>query len=48
MGQFGLVLVGEKVVVITSIFFENSVVGFLRLRMMGKKVNFCLKIRGKR
>ena len=52
MGQCGLVS-GEKVVVITSIFFENPVGGFLRLRMMGKKkrkrkVNFCLKMSGKR
>ena len=35
---------------ITSIFFENPVGGFLRLRMMEKKerVNFCLKMSGKR
>ena len=36
MGQCGL-LSGEKVVVINSIFFENPVGGFLRLRMMEKK-----------
>ena len=28
---------GEKVAVITSIFSENPIGGFLRLRMMGKK-----------
>ena len=36
MGQYRLVL-GERVAVITSIFFENPVDGFLRLRMMGEK-----------
>ena len=40
MGQCGLVSAGEKVVVITSIFFENPVGDFLRLRMMGKKSKF--------
>ena len=53
MRQCRLVSAGEKVVVITSIFFENPTGGFLRLRMMGKKkrkrkVNFCLKMSGKR
>ena len=48
MGQYRLVS-GERVAVITSIFFENPIGGFLRLRMMGKKkVNFCLKMSGKR
>ena len=47
--QGRLVSGGEKVVVITSIFFENPVGGFLRLRMMKKKrVNFCLKMSGKK
>ena len=47
--QCRLVSGGEKVVVITSIFFENPVGGFLRLRMMKKKrVNFCLKMSGKK
>ena len=36
MGQCGLVS-GENVAVINSIFFENPVGGFLRLRMMKKK-----------
>ena len=36
MGQYRLVS-GERVAVITSIFFENPIGGFLRLRMMGKK-----------
>ena len=49
MRQCRLVSGGEKVVMITSIFFENLVGGFLRLRMMKKKrVNFCLKMSGKR
>ena len=43
---------GGEIVVITSIFFENPVGGFLRLRMMKKKkkkrVIFCLKMSGKR
>ena len=38
-GQCGFVS-GEKVAVINSIFFENPVDGFLRLRMMGKKSKF--------
>ena len=43
MGQSGLVSAREKIEVIASIFFENHVGGFLRLRMMGKKINSCLK-----
>ena len=39
MGQCGL-LPREKVAVINSIFFENPVGGFLRLRMMEKKSKF--------
>ena len=47
-GQCGFVS-GEKVAVINSIFFENPVGGFLRLRMMKKnRVNFCLKMSGKK
>ena len=37
MRQCRLVSAGEKVVLITSIFFENPIGGFLRLRMMKKK-----------
>ena len=48
MMQCGLVSVREKVVVITSIFFMNPIGGFLRFRMLKKKVNFCLKMSGKR
>ena len=48
MGQCGLVS-GAKVAVINSIFFENPVGGFLRLRMMGEKNKFLFeKMGGKR
>ena len=38
--QCRLVSGGEKVVVITSIFFMNPIGGFLRFRMLKKKSKF--------